>query len=126
MIMKPDDWFEQLKAAYPKRSKGKCYGWPDAFKKIQLHFRDGHSFETILQGTKDYCAASKLSGDYGTEFIKQASTFYGPQLCFLDEYELEEAVPEVKYRKPEELTEEQRKRDAEKAVAQMAAYRARK
>ena len=107
----PDNWLDLLKSEYPKRSRGKAYGWPDAFKQIQLRFKEGHSFESILQGTKDYCVASKLSGDYGTEFIKMASTFYGKQLCFLDEYELEDAIPEVKYRRPQELTSEQRKAD---------------
>lgn len=104
---KPEDWFSQLKQAYPKRSKGKAYAWPAAFKQLQNRLREGHSFEDILQGTKDYCAATKLSGDYGSEFVKQASTFYGPGLHFLDEYETEDPTPEVVYRRPVELTPEQ-------------------
>lgn len=111
----PDDWFDQIKAAYPKRSRGKNYGWPKAYKLLQGHLRQ-HSFETILQGTKDYCEAAKLSGDYGTEFIKQACTFFGPGLHFLDEYEIGE---DRIYRKPEEYTEEQRQADAAKAWAEL-------
>lgn len=117
--MIPEDWLAQLKAEYPKRSKGKAYGWPNAFKQIQMRFKEGHSFETILQGTKDYCAATKLSGDYGTEFVKQACTFYGQQLCFLDEYELEDATPEIRYRRPTELTDEQKRIDADKGTANL-------
>jgi len=107
----PKDYLAQLKAEYPKRAKGKAYGWPEAFKQLQMRFKEGHDFETILQGTKDYCAACRISGDYGSEFVKMASTFYGKQLCFLDEYELEDAVPEVRYRKPEELSDRQRQAD---------------
>ena len=106
-----DNWLSLLKAEYPKRSRGKAYGWPDAFKQLQKRFSEGHTFEDILQGTKDYCSASKLSGDYGTEFIKMASTFYGSGLHFMDEYETEDAIPEVKYRRPQELSDEQRQAD---------------
>lgn len=104
-MTKPEDWFDQLKKAYPKRSKGKAYAWPGAFKQIQKRFKEGRTFEEVLQGTKDYCEATKLSGDYGTEFVKQASTFFGPDLHFLDEFETEDVVPEVRYRRPEKDTE---------------------
>ena len=120
MMVKPDNHLTQLKKAYPKRSRGKAYGWPDAYRQLQKRLAEGHSFETILQGTKDYCAATKLSGDYGTEFVKQACTFYGPQLCFLDEYELEDAAPEVVYRRPEIRTKEQQSEDARQGDAQLA------
>ena len=112
-----------LKETYPKRAKGKAYGWPKAFTEIQKRIKEGHSWGDILQGTKDYCAATKLSGDYGTEFIKMASTFYGVGLHFLDEYEFEDAVPEVRYRKPQELTEEQKAEDIRKWEEQMKRFR---
>ena len=118
--MIPEDFLAQLKAAYPKRSKGKAYGWPAAFKQLQKRFQEGHTFEDILQGTKDYCAATKLSGDYGTEFVKQACTFYGQQLCFLDEYELEDPTPEVVYRRPQELTPEEQERERKKGEENLA------
>lgn len=103
--MTPED-FKTLKAEYPKRSKGKGYKWPQAYLTIQKLLKEGYSFEDILEGTKAFCAASKLSGDYGTEFIPMASTFYN-QLGFLDEYETEGPTPEVVYRRPQELTPEQ-------------------
>ena len=120
----PEDWFKQIKAAYPKRAKGKAYEWPKAFQQLQLRFKEGHSFEDILQGTKDYCAASKLSGDYGGEYIKMASTFFGPGLHFLDEYELEEAVVERTYRKQEEISPEQRSADILAFERDMEKYKA--
>ena len=122
----PDNWLDLLKAEYPKRSKGKAYGWPEAVIRLEGGLIKRFGFEAILQGTKDYCAASKLSGDYGTEFIKMASTFYGKQLCFLDEYELEDAIPEVVYRRPEELSPAQKRIDADKAILQMDNYRSKK
>jgi len=106
--------FKALKAEYPKRSRGRGYEWPKAHDQINKRISEGHSFDDIMQGTKDYCAASKISGDYGTEYIKMASTFYGPGLHFLDEYELEAVTPEVRYRRPEELTDEQRVTDIQK------------
>jgi hypothetical protein len=106
-----DEDFKALKAEYPKRARGRGYEWPKAFLQIKKRLAEGHSFDDIMRGTKDYCAASKISGDYGTEFIKMASTFYGPGLHFLDEYELEEPTPEIRYRRPQELTEEQRTAD---------------
>ena len=118
--MIPEDWFKQIKEAYPKRSKGKGYGWPDAFKKIQERMSEGHSFEDILEGTKNYCAGTKLSGDYGTEFVKQASTFFGPGLHFLDEYETEDPEEVREYRKPEVYTDEMRQIDAKKAEENLA------
>jgi len=121
----PEDWIAQLKAEYPKRARGKGYGWPEAIDKLDGGMLKRYGFEVVLQGTKDYCAAARISGDYGTEFIKMASSFYN-QKGFLDEYELEDAIPEVKYRRPAELSPEERKQDAERAVAQMDAYRGRK
>ena len=118
--MIPEDWFQQIKKAYPKRSKGKAYEWPKAFKNIQERMREGHSFEDILNGTNNYCAGTKLSGDYGTEYVKQASTFFGPGLHFLDEFETEDVEAVREYRKPEEYTEEMRQVDAKKAEENLA------
>ena len=118
--MIPDDWFEQIKAAYPKRGKGCGYGWPQAFMLIKTRMSEGHSFESILEGTKAYCKGTKAAGNYGTEFVKQACTFFGPGLHFLDEYETEDQEEVRVYRKPEEYTEEQRKIDAKKADENLA------
>ncbi len=114
-MTKPDNWLAQLKAEYPKRSKGKNYDWPRASDHI-LKYMKVYGFEAILEGTKAFCAASKICGDYGTEFIPMASTFYN-QRRFLDEYETEDVVAEVQYRQPEQLTESQRRIDADKAEA---------
>ena len=121
----PEDWVSRLKSEYPKRSRGKNYGWPDAIKKLEGGLLKQYGYDVILQGTKDYCASSKICGDYGTEFIKMASSFYN-QLGFLDDYETEDVTPEFQYRRPEELSPEQKKRDNDLAVAQMAEYRSRK
>lgn len=115
----PDDWFNQIKAAYPKRARGCGYEWPKARKLIIEHMKN-YSFEDILSGTRDYCAASKVCGNYGTVYIKQASTFFGPGEHFLDEFECGEPELEHVYRKPEEVSSEQRKRDRELGEAHLA------
>lgn len=86
--MTPDDWIQQLKKAYPKRARGKNYNWPVAIRHLRGHLKN-YPFDMILSGTEEFCKAMKISGDYGTEFIPMASTFYGPQERFLDEYETE-------------------------------------
>jgi len=112
----PDDWLKQLKNAYPKRAIGCNYEWPKAHKLIQERMREGHSFDDILAGTKNYCLASKQCGNYGTPFVKQASTFFGPGLHFLDEFEVgEEWVPKT----PEVVTEKMKKEDQQKWVEDM-------
>ena len=118
----PEDWFSQIKQEYPKRAKGCGYGWPDAFRQAQTRMKEGHSFADLLDGTKNYCAGSKACGNYGTEYIKQASTFYGPGLHFMDEYETEDVEEEREYRKPEVYTDEAKAEDAKKAVEEMAQY----
>ena len=111
--------FTDLKKSYPKRAIGNAYSWPEAHVQVQRRLKEGHTWETMLEGTKAYCEAARACGDYGTCFVKQASTFYGPKLHFLDEYETETQAIEYKRRTPEVVSEEQRKRDADKAIAQM-------
>ena len=101
----PDDWIRQIKNAYPKRGIGCNYEWPKAIQNMQQRMREGHSFADILAGTKNYCLASKQCGNHGSAFVKQASTFFGPGLHFLDEFEVGE---EYKPRQPKEYTEEDR------------------
>ena len=62
--MLPKDWVKQLKAAYPKRAIGCSYEWPKAIQNIQQRIREGYSFDDILEGTKNYCTASKQCGDF--------------------------------------------------------------
>lgn len=79
----PSDWFERIKAAYPKREGG--HGWPIARAKILASIANGASYERILAGTVAYAAHCRKKGQTGTEFVQQARTFYGPGQWW-DEY----------------------------------------
>lgn len=110
-----------LKEAYPKRAKGNAYAWPAAFKQCEKRMSEGYSFDELLEGTKNYCAGTKADGSYGTCYVKQASTFYGPDLHFLDEFETEDATAtaEPVYRRPEQISPEQLAEDRRKGEEQL-------
>ena len=90
--------FDYIWSKYPKRANGnpkaKAYG---AYLARQ---KEGKTPAAMLEGTQkylDYCAATdKL----GTEYVMQASTFFGPDLRFEDEYiipEPEKKMPKSKH-----------------------------
>ena len=76
--------FDQIWAIYPKRANGnpkaKAYG---AFL---ARLKDGKSVKAMLAGTRQYAAFCDAAGKTGTEWVMQASTFFGPDLRFEDKY----------------------------------------
>ena len=118
----PNDWFEQIKAVYPKRegSQG-WYGKP--FKTmLQARLKEGHSFEDMIKGAKAYAEHCKHTKKIGTTFVMQAKRFFGPSVYFL---ELESfAIPSCKpvRRGPNPPTEIDREEDRRKFKEQMAKY----
>ncbi len=72
----PAEWFEQLRAAYPKRDGGQ--GWPIAATKAMASIANGADFARLLLGTKNYAEYCKRKGKVGTELTMQAQRFYGP------------------------------------------------
>lgn len=84
----PEDWQQQIKAAYPKRYGG--YGWADALRLIQSAVARGESFEAILAGTVRYRKYCEASGKIGTELVRQAKTFFGPGRWWAEYDDLEE------------------------------------
>lgn len=113
--------FKQLRDAYPKRSGGQ--GWVAAERLVTGHISNGVPFDDILEGTKAYAKWCNYSGKTGTELVKQARTFYGRDCWWGEDYD----IPEMSYkpRQREVITEDQRKRDADAAIAQMNDYRSR-
>ncbi len=75
--MLPPDWFEQLRAAYPRR---KGQGWVAAKRQILKHLDNGESFDEILKGTHCYRRYIAESG----EFVRMARTHFGPQMFWLE------------------------------------------
>lgn len=72
--------FEQAWQAYPKRAGGNSKA--AAFKAWKARLKDGVKPETMLAGVKRYAAYARTTGSTGTQFVKQAATFFGPDRHF--------------------------------------------
>lgn len=74
--------FEEAWAEYPRRAGGnpKRRAWV-AWK---ARLREGHTSEEIIAGVKRYAAYIRATGREGTEYVKQAATFFGPDRAFLE------------------------------------------
>lgn len=105
----PDDWLAQIKEVYPKRQGGQ--GWGALERLLKGHLSKGITWDQIMEGTRSYAAWVKSSGNEASEFVKQARTFYGRDLWFLEDYEI--PTETFTYRRPEEVSEEQLQRDRE-------------
>ena len=78
--------FEQAWQEYPKRAGGNSKS--AAFKAWKARIREGVTPETMLDGVKRYAAWVRVSGNTGTQFVKQASTFFGPDRHFEESWEV--------------------------------------
>lgn len=78
--MLPENWLEQLKNTYPKRSGDQ--GWADVRKQVARRIEEGHTFETILRGAQNYAIHCGRKQYVGSEYVKQCATFVGPGLWF--------------------------------------------
>ena len=72
--------FLDLKLAYPARAGDQ--GWRKALRAAHARIEEGYSWIEILEGAKRYAAYVRSTGNEGTEFVKQAATFLGPDLFF--------------------------------------------
>lgn len=72
----PEDWFEQIKKAYPKRDGGN--GWPIANAKARGALDAGARFDRMMLGIRNYAKYCQRKGWIGTDLVQQAKTFFGP------------------------------------------------
>ncbi|EOH1345009.1 hypothetical protein [Citrobacter freundii] len=72
--------FETTWQAYPKRAGGNSKA--AAYKAWKARLKDGVKPEDMLAGVKRYAAYVKVTGNAGTQFVKQAATFFGPDRHF--------------------------------------------
>ncbi len=72
--------FETTWQAYPKRAGGNSKA--AAYKAWKARLKDGVKPEEMLAGVKRYAAYVKVTGNAGTQFVKQATTFFGPDRHF--------------------------------------------
>ncbi|HGV9335250.1 TPA: hypothetical protein ACNOIO_002439 [Raoultella planticola] len=72
--------FETAWDAYPKRAGGNSKA--GAFKAWKARLKDGVKPSDMLAGVKRYAAYARATGSVGTQFVKQAATFFGPDRHF--------------------------------------------
>ncbi|UAN55376.1 DNA-binding protein [Serratia sp. JSRIV004] len=88
--------FEAAWMDYPRRP-----GSPDkhsAFKSWNARLRDGVTPEAMQEGVRRYAAFVEATGKSGTEFIKQAKTFFGPSKHFEDEWAITSGENHAEFR----------------------------
>ncbi|MEB7741780.1 helix-turn-helix domain-containing protein [Escherichia coli] len=78
--------FEQAWQEYPKRAGGNSKS--AAFKAWKARIREGIKPETMLDGVRRYAAWVRATGNTGTQFVKQAATFFGPNRHFEESWEV--------------------------------------
>lgn len=83
----PDpDWFLDFKLAYPDRAGDQ--GWRKALRAAHARMEDGHTPKEFIAGAKRYAEFVAATGKTGTEFVKQAASFLGPDKAFLLSWEI--------------------------------------
>jgi len=78
--------FEKAWSLYPRRSGGnpKKLAW----KSWNARIAEGVTPEELVEATRQYAEYIKAKGKSGTEFVMQASTFYGPNERWQEEYKV--------------------------------------
>lgn len=72
--------FEQAWQAYPKRAGGNSKAAARKARKARI--KDGVNTEAMLAGVNRYAGYVRATGSAGTQYVKQAATFFGPDKHF--------------------------------------------
>lgn len=72
--------FETAWQAYPKRAGGNPKA--TAYKHWKARIADGAMADELLAGVQRYASFIRATGKEGTEYVKQAATFFGPDRHF--------------------------------------------
>lgn len=75
-------WLPEFKNLYPKR--GGDANWRGAVRAGNARIAQGHDPSEFLNGARRYAEFCKVTSKIGTEFVKQAATFLGPDKPFLE------------------------------------------
>lgn len=78
--------FDQAWSLYPKRAGGNSKA--AARKAWAARLKAGASADDMLDGVKRYAAYCAATSREGTQFVRQASTFFGPDLHFEDDFDI--------------------------------------
>lgn len=79
-----DAWFAEFRMVYPKRSGDQ--GWGKALRAANARIAEGHTPEEIISGATRYLGYCQATQRVGSEFVKQAATFLGPDKPFLERW----------------------------------------
>jgi len=79
-----ENLFDQAWALYPKRAGGNSKS--AALKAWDARVREGVAPLVMLEGVKRYAKFVSQTGKIGTEFVKQAKTFFGPDGHYDDDW----------------------------------------
>ncbi|ECL1755995.1 hypothetical protein ACW3ST_004936 [Salmonella enterica subsp. salamae serovar 42:b:e,n,x,z15] len=77
--------FEEAWQAYPKRAGGNSKA--AAFKAWKARLKDGVKPEDMLAGVKRYAIYCQTTGNTGTQYVRQAATFFGPDRHFEESWQ---------------------------------------
>jgi hypothetical protein len=88
------EWFSDFKLTYPNRTGDQ--GWRKALKAANARIAEGHMPDEFLEGARRYCAFCAATEKTGTEFVKQAATFLGPDKHFLLPWDLPPTKADVR------------------------------
>lgn len=77
--------FEQAWQAYPKRAGGNSKA--AAWKAWKARIKDGVNTEVMLAGVNRYAGYVRATGSAGTQYVKQAATFFGPDRHFEESWQ---------------------------------------
>lgn len=89
--------FEEAWQQYPKRPSNNKMA---AYKQWKTRLKEGCSAEDMIGGTVNYAAQCRSTGKDGTEFVKQASTFYGPCRYFADDHTISRGLVDRRANQP--------------------------
>lgn len=78
--------FELIWQEYPKRAGGNPKG--TAFKHWKARLAEGTTPQVMLDGVRRYAAFIRATGKLGTEYVKQAATFFGTDRHFEESWTL--------------------------------------
>jgi len=77
--------FEMAWQAYPRRAGGNSKA--AAFKAWKARLKDGVKPNAMLAGVERYAAYVRATGNTGTQYVKQAVTFFGPDRHFEESWQ---------------------------------------
>lgn len=113
-VSRETDWLLDFKLVYPDRAGDQ--GWRKAQRAGHARLAEGHTTAEFINGAKRYAAFCEAQGKTGTEFVKQAATFLGPDKPFLLPWDIPPNKAEIRQNRnisaSEQWLREQEAKDA--------------